>query len=771
MKAPLQANAENPASEQVYRPQPFRLSLADDRRAVKELFRAQPEIRVYDTLLLQLRDLIRSRNPGRKLESTELDSLVAEYYGAQPVEDYGVWFYYPWSMRIVHLLDESEFVELRTNRNRYKITPEEQAELSRKRIGVVGLSVGQTVALTLALERSFGELRLADYDRLDLSNFNRLRAGVHSLNLPKVYITAREIAEMDPYLHVICFPNGVTETNCDAFLVGDSPLDIVVDECDSLDIKVLLRYRARTHRIPVVMDTSDRGMLDVERFDLEPERAIFHGLIGDIGPIGLRDLTTEQKIPYLLQIIGVDTLSTRLRASLIEVEQSISTWPQLGSSVTHGGAAAADVVRRICLGDLIRSGRYYIDLDVLVPSGADTICEQTEKVGAGRPPALQPGIMRSAVDRLAFQQIARGFAPSRNVICQLVGDAVLAPSGGNCQPWKWLSNSDQLYLFHDLSRSYTPFDPRGLGGLVALGASTENLVLSSHAAGLHIVSDLFPCKEIPSLIARFQFRSNADENAEPSWRDDLQQMIGIRRTNRKLCLRRPSDPNALDALTTAVHSIPGAELQWLLSEDELEECGELLGIGDRLLFLTESLNRFMVNEIRWTREEADATGDGVSLESLELSPADWAGFQLCRDWPALKMVRRLCGGKVLTKAGHKALASASAVGLITMPAKTAAAYFWGGRAVERLWLTAAERQVALHPMSALSYMLTNLHPQDQCSFDAETQETLNGLYPRYAKLFSISDPKASVFLFRLSSADETSRRSSRRHLDDVLEII
>ena len=27
------------------------------------------------------------------------------------------------------------------------------------------------------------------------------------------------------------------------------------------------------------MDTSDRGMLDIERFDLEPERSIFHGLV------------------------------------------------------------------------------------------------------------------------------------------------------------------------------------------------------------------------------------------------------------------------------------------------------------------------------------------------------------------------------------------------------------------------------------------------------------------------------------------------------------
>jgi hypothetical protein len=40
--------------------------------------------------------------------------------------------------------------------------------LARKRIGVVGLSVGQSVALVLALERSFAQLRVADFDTLDL---------------------------------------------------------------------------------------------------------------------------------------------------------------------------------------------------------------------------------------------------------------------------------------------------------------------------------------------------------------------------------------------------------------------------------------------------------------------------------------------------------------------------------------------------------------------------------------------------------------------------
>jgi len=111
----------------------------------------------------------------------------------------------------VHVLDESEFVELRTNRNRYLITAAEQEVLAGKRIGIVGLSVGQSVAMAIALERGCGELRLADHDTLDLSNLNRLRGGVHEIGLPKVVMAARAIAELDPYLQVHTYPQGLTE--------------------------------------------------------------------------------------------------------------------------------------------------------------------------------------------------------------------------------------------------------------------------------------------------------------------------------------------------------------------------------------------------------------------------------------------------------------------------------------------------------------------------------------------------------------------------------
>ena len=82
----------------------------------------------------------------------------------------------------------------RTNRNRYKITAKEQETLASKRVGVLGLSVGQAITLTIALDRAAGELRLADFDCIDLPNLNRLRAGPHCIDVPKVVVSPRKFA-------------------------------------------------------------------------------------------------------------------------------------------------------------------------------------------------------------------------------------------------------------------------------------------------------------------------------------------------------------------------------------------------------------------------------------------------------------------------------------------------------------------------------------------------------------------------------------------------
>src|SRR4051794_36422618 len=56
------------------------------------------------------------------------------------------WVYYPWRRALVAILGPQAFSTLRLDRNRNHITRQEQAQRRRQRIGVVGLSVGHTIA-------------------------------------------------------------------------------------------------------------------------------------------------------------------------------------------------------------------------------------------------------------------------------------------------------------------------------------------------------------------------------------------------------------------------------------------------------------------------------------------------------------------------------------------------------------------------------------------------------------------------------------------------
>ncbi|WP_314250767.1 ThiF family adenylyltransferase [Streptomyces kutzneri] len=78
----------------------------------------------------------------------------------------------------------------------------EQRRLLGRRVGVIGLSVGGSAALTFAMEGIGGSFKLADFDCLSVSNLNRLRAGVHHLGLNKCVLAARQMLEIDPWLDI-----------------------------------------------------------------------------------------------------------------------------------------------------------------------------------------------------------------------------------------------------------------------------------------------------------------------------------------------------------------------------------------------------------------------------------------------------------------------------------------------------------------------------------------------------------------------------------------
>lgn len=160
------------------------------------------------------------------------------------------------------------------------------------------------------------------------------------------------------------YSDGITEANMDRFLLEGGKLDVLVDECDSVGIEDRSRVRAKELGIPVVMDTSDRGLIDIERFDLEPDRPIMHGLIAHLDVSkAMEARTQEEKLPYVIPMTGLDTLSKRMKASMLEIDRTVTTWPQLATSVVLGGAVTGDVIRRMALGQLTSSGRWFVDVE------------------------------------------------------------------------------------------------------------------------------------------------------------------------------------------------------------------------------------------------------------------------------------------------------------------------------------------------------------------------------------------------------------------------
>ncbi|HEX6840146.1 MAG TPA: Rv1355c family protein [Stellaceae bacterium] len=350
-----------------WRPEILDLGSAEGRARLAALGRDGIVFSRHDTIDEQLRDLVACRHPAEDPDRAALERHVAAHLGGRSSAEHGRWIHYPWSGRLVHLLPEDEFRELRSNRNRDKITADEQRRLRQGRIGVVGLSVGQASALTLALEGVGGAFRLADFDTLALSNLNRLRAGTHELGLNKAVLAARQMFEIDPYLDIEIFPAGLDEASIERFMGdGAGRIDVLVEECDDFFVKVLARHEARRRQIPVVMDTNDRGLLDIERFDLEPTRPLFHGLAGELDPERLRGLSMKEKLPYVMRIIDETAISPRLARSMPEIKRTLCTWPQLASGVALGGALVAHAVRRILLGQMSASGRFYVDIEAIV---------------------------------------------------------------------------------------------------------------------------------------------------------------------------------------------------------------------------------------------------------------------------------------------------------------------------------------------------------------------------------------------------------------------
>ncbi|MBY6367283.1 Rv1355c family protein [Rhodococcoides corynebacterioides] len=683
-----------------------------DLRALHRLSRT-PGIRVLDTLA-------RQRSALAEVVPTPDPEILAEAPR---------WVHYPWRHSLVHLLGPRGFRLLRLDRNRNKITTAEQERLRSVRIGVVGLSVGHAVAHTLALEGLCGELHLADFDTLDLSNLNRIPAGVLDLGVPKTDVAARRIAELDPYLDVRCRPEGIAPESVDDFVAG---VDLVIEECDSLDVKVLVREAARRQRVPVIMETSDRGLLDVERFDLEPDRPLFHGSAGVVTSDRVAGLSTHDKVPYVMAILGADQVSARFAASMVEVDRTVSTWPQLGGDVALGGATVAAAVRRWARGDALPSGRVRIDVDAVLDRLGDSVIRTAEPAAPVPARRAPDDAGTTLADRLAYY--------TRR-----------APSGGNVQPWIVETTDRSVTVTLDPRRT-SGLDVRRRGSAVAVGAAVLNARITAAAEG-------FSTTETVTDLGDDVVRAEVTVGSGAMCRADAELFPAMttRATN-----RHHGTPHPVDAATAgALADAAAAEgCRFVLTGDRvaLTEIGEILAESDRVRYLTPHLHAEMMSELRWP---GDADPDtGIDVDTLAMDRTDLVKLDVARRPEVMAHLANWDTGSALGDDARDRLAATSAVGVVVVDGDGPTDFVRGGRAVQRVWITAERWGLAVHPVSPVFlYARTDSEFRELAPRHADV---LAALRSRLLGLFGV-DPTASIGLvMRLSHGAAPAPPSRRR---------
>lgn len=322
-------------------------------------------IRIIDTVAGSLRELLIVRNPKLKSAPPKTIAQALRSFTAEHEDRDARLIYYPWKKFAIRIISEDIYFELRTARNRNIISKAEQHKYRNACAGIIGLSVGANVLNALVFSGGPKFLRIADFDNIEITNLNRLRAPIYAVGENKAVYAAQQVWELDPFAEIDVWPKGVNQKTIERFITSRPQIDVFVDEMDDLALKITSRKICQKNKIPVVMvtDNGDNVILDVERFDTEPKRPILHGLVEDVDAKSLSQIAYAQWVKIATQIVGPSNLTARMRASLNEIGKTIAAVPQLGTTATIAGAVAAYAIRKISTGDTLKSGRYFISLD------------------------------------------------------------------------------------------------------------------------------------------------------------------------------------------------------------------------------------------------------------------------------------------------------------------------------------------------------------------------------------------------------------------------
>ena len=352
------------------------------------------------------------------------------------------------------------------------------------------------------------------------------------------------------------------------------------------------------------------------------------------------------------------------------------------------------------------------------------------------------------------------------MINKIIESAIIAPSGENCQPWRFEIAGQKILLFNCPERDQSAYNWEQRASLVSHGAAIENMAITAHQLGQTLDIKLFPDSNQPNLVATLEVRL-AGDSARSS--DSLYPFLEKRCTNRK--------PYAVSA------SLPPEEKQDLeagSSEsvtitilDDKTKIGEIAmaaSVGEKVLFENRRLHDFFFGHVSWTKQEDEEKRTGFFIETLELPLPAKVGFKLFKHWSALNIANKIIGAsKVVAKENAKNYTASSGFGAVSVNSKRPEDFIAVGRVLERAWLTATKLGLSFQPVTGVIWFQRRLENGEGDWFSENHKNLIGEAYRKIFSAFGLQNSQTLAMMFRVGRSTPPSARSLRFPFDKFVK--
>lgn len=267
--------------------------------------------------------------------------------------------------------------------------------------------------------------------------------------------------------------------------------------------------------------------------------------------------------------------------------------------------------------------------------------------------------------------------------------AALAPSGHNAQPWSVRVAADSVRIGSDQSRWLSKVDPHNREMALSIGAFLENLLIACPGHGYQ--ADFAITGSNPSDGDLIQVRlAKTTETAR-----NALEPLRLRRTVRTGQLSRPLSGEDVDPLThyfeQHAHYFPRESREGrFLAQGTIE--------ANRAQARRDDAQAELAEWIRFSNADARTRRDGLTQESMEI--AGFAGWYVRHFMGSQSVMSRTFRDQGVDRVQQQ-VASCGGWILVTSPDSSLESLVETGRKTERMWLSARDRQVAIHPMTQL----------------------------------------------------------------------